>query len=280
MGGGTIINGLLSSDQALQFRKAYEAASDEERARISTQILHARLQQEGTSEAFIEAIWKDEHGKRIRLHDVHKEWHRFIREYRERGFKRLGIIAPFKYGKTPNMLAYMLYRITQNRNLRGKIVSNDDDTAKRRVETLKQYIETDPDFKTLYSESIKPKKDTRWTSHDFNIIRESLSPESTLSSAGVLTTGIGGTIDLMLFDDPCDLNNSVLSNAKREAVKEAIQNVWLTRLDKGAEAIYIGTPWHAADATHMLFNRPGWVWLVQAISKDFSGIRQGIKINE
>lgn len=271
---------MLTDEQIAKFRRAYALATPAERAEIKTQLLYQTLEQEQTSEAFMQAVWKDEKGQRIRLHEIHKEWHRFLREYEAKGYKRLGIIAPFKYGKTPNMLAWLLHRIALNRNLRCKIVSNDDDTAKKRVNTLKQYIELDPDFQSLYGDVIRPRRDATWTAHAFNVIRDSLSTEDTISSAGVLTTGIGGTIDVMLFDDPVDLNNSVLSPAKRESVKEAINNVWLTRLDKGALAVYIGTPWHAEDAGHNLFTRSGWVWLVQAVAKDFSCIRQGIKIND
>lgn len=234
----------------------------------------AEYRQTRLTEHFIEAVWKDEAGNRIECAEHQLEWHRFIREQRAKGRKRIGILAPFKHGKTPHSLGLVLHAISENPEIRAKIISNDDDSAKKRVAVLKRYIEADPDFKELYGDKIKPDKETIWTKHAFNVVRKSQSVDGTLEAAGILTTGIGGTHDLMLFDDPCDLNNSVLSPAKRETVKELVRNVWLSRLEETGQVIWIATAWHAEDATHELVGNPEWAWLIQRISDDFSCMEQ------
>jgi len=225
-----------------------------------------------TTENFITAVWKDENGNPIELHAIHRKWHQFIREKREQGILRIGILAPFKYGKTPNLLGYALHQISLNRNLRCKIVCNDDMNAKKRVATVKQYIEMDEDFNFLYGDYIKPNKNGWWNMHAIQVHRESFSTDATLESAGLFVTGIGGTFDLIIFDDICDLNNSVLSPARRENCKQALENIWLSRLEPEGVALYIGTPWHEQDATHELLDKPNWAWLLMRVKKDLSGL--------
>jgi hypothetical protein len=139
---------------------------------------------------------------------------------------------------------------------------------------LKRYIELDEDYKALYGDRIQPDKTAKWNQHAFTVKRKSISVDGTVEAAGVLTTDIGGTVDLQLYDDPCDLNNSVLSPAKREAVIEAAKNVYLTRLEPQAVALYIATAWHEQDLTHELVGNPEWVWLIQRISEDYNCIEQ------
>lgn len=232
-----------------------------------------RYRQTKLTEHFIEAVWKDETGNRIDCAEHQLEWHKFIREQRAKGRKRIGILAPFKHGKTPHMLGISLYEISENPEIRIGFVCNDDDNAKKRVSALKQYIDRDEDYRALYGDKIIPAKD-EWTKHALSVERKSKSVDPTLEAAGITTTGIGGTKDLILFDDPTDLNNSVLSAAKRENVKEMGNGVWLSRLDANGVAILIGTAWHADDWVHTLINNQEWVWCVQRVSEDIGCIEQ------
>ena len=264
---------------AAKLRRFIETCTPEQKKYLRQTAAVDVFRRNQTTEAFMEAVWKDERGDLITLDGIHRRWHEFIREQLAKGFTRIGIIAPFKHGKTPNLLAWVTYKITTNRNLRVKIICNDDENAKKRTATIKQYIDGDKTFQSLFGQYIRPNKKERWTNNSIRIHRDSLSTDNTVESKSVLATGIGGTYDLLLFDDPCDFNNSVISPAKRETVKDAIDNVWLSRLDRGGIALYIGTPWHEADATHTLLDRKGWAWLIHAVNRDITGIREGVKIN-
>lgn len=226
------------------------------------------------TECFMEAVWKDEQGERITCAPHQLEWHRFIREQRGNGRKRIGILAPFKHGKTPHILGITLAGLSADPEKRIKIVCNDDNNAMKRVTVLKRYIEQDEDYGALFADRIKPDKSARWNAHAITVKRKSQSVEGSIESAGVLSTGIGGTYDQMIFDDPCDLNNSTLSAVKRDHLKELARNVWLSRLDRDGEVLYIATAWHAEDLTHELIDNPEWTWLIQRIANDFSSIEQ------
>ena len=239
-------------------------------SQLETGILRDDYRNNPTSKNFIETIWKDEVGDRIVIADIHEVWHDFIRDRRAEGVNRIGLLAPYKYGKTPHILGYTLYEISNNRNLRCKFVCNDDFNAKKRVSLVKQYIEYDEDYKVLFGDYIKPDKEGWWTKNAIQVKRDGYSIDATFESASVLSAGIGGTFDLILFDDPCDLNNSVLSPARRESVMTAVNDVWLSRLDADGFVLYIGTTWHEQDITHDLLERPGWAWHLTRIKKDFS----------
>lgn len=231
-------------------------------------------------EDFIQCVWKDEAGNRIILHELHHVWHDFITRKRAEGIDRIGILAPYKFGKTPNILGYALHEICRNRNLRCKIVCNDDMNAKKRLITIRRYIEYDRDFRALYGDYVKPNYRGIWTMNAMEVIRDSYSTDATVESAGVLTTGIGGTFDMVIFDDVCDLNNSILSPANRAKVREAVRELWLSRLEPEGFALYIGTPWHDEDALHMLLDTPNWAWLLMRVKQDYSGIEYVEYVNK
>jgi hypothetical protein len=197
-----------------------------------------------------------------------------------KGIRRIGILAPYKYGKTPNILAIALHRLCLNPNLRCKIVCNDDFNAKKRVSTLKSYIEYDQDFKHLFGKTIYPDKDHMWTAHALTIKRSSYSTDGSVEAAGALTTGMGGTHDIMIFDDVCDLNNSVLSPARRNSLHLAVNDLWLSRLEPEGIALYIATTWHQEDITHDLLDRPNWAWLLIRVKTDLSGLEYCWFINK
>jgi hypothetical protein len=248
--------------------------SSQNKYETRTKIRAQRYRQSGLTEHFTEAVFKDEYGKLFDSVEIHKEWHRFIREQLAKGKRRIGIMGPWKFGKTPHILAIALCKLDQNPNLRIKIVCNDDNEAMKRVATLKGYIDNDKEFHAI--SRVRADRRTMWTKHAITVERESKSVDPTVEANGVMTTGIGGTCDLLIFDDICDLNNSVLSPAKREAVKEMVNNVWLSRLEPEGVALLIGTAWHSEDASHELVKNPEWVFLLQRISEDFEHIEQTV----
>ncbi len=233
-----------------------------------------RYYRDPTTQNFVEAVWKDNNNNLITCAPHHREWHNFIARKREEGWRRIGILSPYKHGKTPHILSVALHTLSRNPEQRILIVCNDDDSAKNRVDELKQYIELDRDFNRLFGHKVRPNRTRKWTAHSFFIQRESYGKDESVKSSGVLSTGIGMTTDLILFDDICDQNNSASSEVKRKEVIERLNNVWLSRGDSNSHKLYIATAWHQEDATHHLLNNKEWVWLIQRISADFTHIEQ------
>lgn len=74
-------------------------------------------------------------------------------------------------------------------------------------------------------------------------------------NSGVLSSGVGDRADLILFDDPCDLRNSVLFPSLRQSVIEAYENIWTPLLGPEGRQWYLATPWHQSDLTTVLKDR-------------------------
>lgn len=225
--------------------------------------------------AYIEYVMKDNRGDRLVQESLHETWHAHIAFCRSRD-RFAGILAPFGHGKTVQVLGLITYIIGRIPEIRIKIVCNSDENAKLRVAKARDIIATDPDFHRTFpgveaiAEPGRPRGD--WARHAFRVRSRSHSIDPTLAAHGIFATGIGGRADIIVFDDPLDLRNTIEYPSMRAKVIESIRNVWLSRLVEDGFAIYICTRWHEDDATGKLMVNERWGWLVQRVTKDYGGI--------
>lgn len=246
---------------------------------LRQQILREKLRREAPADinSFIEYVLKDEKGQPIHQAEVHKWWHKHIAFCEEIG-KRPLIMAPWGHGKTVQLvIGRTLFELGQNRNQRIGIVCNADANARKRVTAIKSYIERDADFHRIFP-GVKPDRKTGWGKAEFYVERDegARSVDPSVFSAGIFSTGIGGRMDGLVIDDPVDLRNAISMPKLREAVVEAIKNVWMSRLEPWGWLIYVATAWHPLDATHQFLRDPEvrgqYLGLIQRISDDYERI--------
>ena len=227
---------------------------------------------------FVESVIKDERTNQpIRQAPIHRSWQLHIDRAHERGL-RAGILAPFKHGKTPQLvIARALWYLGLNPNLRIKIVSNIDKTARDRIFSIRQYIEFDPDYKIIFP-NVRPAMRDSWSKHAIIVERPTrTAKDASIEAFGILSTVTGGTCDILIFDDVIDFKNAILYPALRDSVIQAYKNQWLPRLVPGGRVIYISTAWHNQDLTmRELVGNPEWSWLIQAVAEDFSRIESKV----
>lgn len=220
----------------------------------------------------LEASYKDNNGQRIDQAAIHQEIHWHIEECKRRGEQYCGILAPWGHGKTENIIiGRTLNEIGQNQNIRIFIISNTDDNAKARIESITNYIERDVDYHGIYP-NVRPGDKSSWSKHKIVIDRTSQAKDGTVEAYGVLTSGVGGRCDLLLFDDVVDMRNAIINPAQRDVVSNNIENVWLSRLTPNGLAVYVATVWHQDDATSRMLKNKNWKFLVMKISEDFESI--------
>lgn len=222
---------------------------------------------------FLEYVLKDNNGNRVVNGQIHLEIQEHIALCKKHNEQYCGVLAPWGHGKTENaIIGNTLDEIGHNPNIRIFIISNTDDNAKARIESITNYISTDVDYHNVYP-YVRPSQDqSSWTKHKFVVERESKAKDGTVEAYGVMTSGVGGRCDLLLFDDPVDMRNAIINPALREQVKQNIENVWLSRLTPDGMAIYIATVWHQDDATSCMLKNPKWKFLVMRISEDYESI--------
>ena len=228
-----------------------------------------RQAQKGNTNNFCEYVIKDEKGETIKQAEIHKEiqWH--IRECYKRSLK-CGILAPWGSGKTEQVaIARTLDFIKQDKEIRIFIVCNSDDNAKARVNSVKQYIESDKEYHAV-APDIKPARTEEWTKHRLVVERKSRMKDATVEAWGITSSGIGGRCDVLICDDPVDLRNAILQPALRQQVKDSFRNVWMSRLSPEGFLIYIATIWHQDDLTNELLKNAEYCFLIIKVAEDFS----------
>lgn len=215
---------------------------------------------------------KDNNGVQVTNGAIHDEIQEHIALCKQHNEQYCGILAPWGHGKTENVIiGNTLDEIGKNNNIRIFIISNTDDNAKARIESITNYIANDPEYHAVYPHVVAGDHSS-WTKHKIIVQRESKAKDGTVEAYGVLTSGVGGRCDLLLLDDPVDMRNAILNPAMRPQVEDNINNVWLSRLTPDGMAIYVATVWHQDDATSKMLKNPQWKFLVMKISEDFESI--------
>jgi hypothetical protein len=223
---------------------------------------------------FIELVIKDERGDPIVLDWIHRMWI-FHVDYAWSHGKHALILAPFGSGKTSGLAvpicAWLLGRDPQERI---KFVSNGDDFAKQRVSSVKAILES-REYRAVFP-GTRRSRTGRWTDHELEVERAGNAVDPSVHARGVLTKGIGGRADRLIFDDICDQLNTEEPGA-RAKVKMIARGTWMSRLDgTNARALMIATPWHTDDATHDFWEAPTWCTLKQSVSQDLEVYEQEV----
>lgn len=221
--------------------------------------------------AFIKTTVKDDHGAFLKLAPIHKAWLDHVNYCWERNLKAI-VLAPFGHGKSSTLAVPLIaWHLGRDPNLRIKVVTNDDAGATKRVSAAKVIIEG-PRYQQIFP---NVQKGDKWTDHELYLKRGGHAIDPSVQARGVLTTGIGGRADLIVFDDVVDQRNS-MDPAQRRKILELVESTWLSRLEPDGKVLYIDTLWHPDDATHHLMTRAGWCTLLQRVSADCQAIEQEV----
>lgn len=213
---------------------------------------------------FIELCARDEGGDPLVLDFIHLSWI-FHVDYAWNHGKHALIMAPFGSGKSSCFAVPLAaWLLGCNPQERIKFVCNGDDFAKQRVAAAKDIIES-PIYRDVFPH-IRP--GGKWSDHELFVKRKGGAHDPSIHARGIMTKGIGGRADRIIFDDICDQLNTE-EPASRTKVKKFSTGTWMSRLDgTGARALMIATPWHPDDATHAFWSSNDWCALHQPVGPD------------
>lgn len=210
---------------------------------------------------FTEFVMKDPQGRNLILKDFHKQW---LNEFN--ASERVVVEASRNHGKTSILVAYLLWRIGRNPNIRIKLFSQNDSRAKERLAEIAANIENNEAYHLVFPD-IKPKKG-QWSNTRIVVERPMNLKDATLEALGITTSATGGRVDLIALDDVCDLNNSVVYPTLRERIIQKFTGELLPMLDPGGSVISIATPYHASDLTATLKANPEFKHLRHVVGND------------
>ena len=167
---------------------------------------------------------------------------------------------------TTILIGYCLWRIGRNPNIRIKLFSQNDARAKERLFELAANIENNEMFKLVFPD-IKPKKGA-WSNVRVVVERTATLKDATFEALGITTSATGGRADLVVLDDVCDLNNSVIYPTLRERIIQKFTGELIPMMDPGGQIISIATPYHVSDLNAVLKTNKEFTHLRHVVGND------------
>ena len=204
---------------------------------------------------FCELVMRGSGERPWRQAPFHQEWQALLPV---EGRARVLIGAPRESAKSSQMaVARPLWELGRNPELRIKIVCATDDLAAKLVGEIARNITQNPRLHHVFPD-LQPDPEGPWTRTQLRVTRQGLSKDPSVEGHGVLSAGVGGRADLMIFDDVCDQRTTVLQPAMREQIKSVFYETWINLLGPDGRAVYVATVWHVADLSVEL--RDGGQW--------------------
>jgi len=188
--------------------------------------------------------------------DMEEEPHQDLCNFLFGGKKKKLIMMPRGTFKSSVVtIAYSIYRVVLNPNIRILIASENYGNAQKFLSEIKGHLTRNEYFRTLYGQFDIKQDDGNWNLTSITVSKRTKNQkEPTISTAGVDVTKVGMHYDLIIADDPVSQSNVT--------TKEAIDKVYqwyqllLSLLDPGRELIIIGTRWDYGDLYGTLQEEP------------------------
>lgn len=190
----------------------------------------------------------------------HRDWQALLPM---QGPARALIVAPRESAKTSQLaVARVIWELGRNPDLRVKIVTASDNLAADIVAAIARHIAANPRVRDVFP-SLRPASQGLWPKPGAQttrlmVARKSREKDPSVAGHGILSAGVGGRADLVIFDDVCDQRTTVLQPAMREQIKRIFYETWLNLLGPEGRAAYVATVWHPADLTVELRDSGQW----------------------
>jgi len=176
--------------------------------------------------------------------------------------KYLLLIAPNDHGKTVTLsIAYPLYRMAQNKNIRIGLIGHTEDLPKICMREIQDQLERNEDLK--YFGLRKPKRPKKWSDTEIIIDRPGYRglKDATLCALGYRGSLASRRMDLCILDDVIDIKDYESgTDLLPERIKSWLTQTLWTRLGDKGEIKIIGTFQSHGDLYNWLYsgeNRDG-----------------------
>lgn len=154
------------------------------------------------------------------------------------------LLAPRGHGKSTILsIAFPLYRVLQNPELRVLLCSNTADQAAAFLREIRKHL----DFNLLIAQKRDPYSGGTWTRSELSLAsRMRNSKEATFTALGVMGPIISKHYDLVILDDVVD-EDAARSPSRRERLLTWYYKELLPTLEPEGELHLLGTRYHPED---------------------------------
>jgi len=161
-------------------------------------------------------------------------------------------------GKSQMALAFLLFSLGRNNNVRCVIASHTQGQASKIGRAARLYIERSAPLRRVFP-GLRPGTGV-WRDDALVIERSGFQKDHSVQCVGVQGALLGARSDLLILDDVEDIGDAT-SQPTREATFQWVTGNLLTRTTPGAKVVVLGTPWHRTDTLRTLARSPGWASL-------------------
>lgn len=141
----------------------------------------------------------------------------------------------------------LLYMIGRNPNIHIALVSKTGSTSGKSARAIKEYIERNEDLREIFPELLPGNK---WEDSFFTVKRSSFSKDPTVQALGLGGTLIGSRVDVLVFDDILDDENTRTPNERLKVYRRV--KAFMDRLSATGVMYILTNAWHPDDAVHKL----------------------------
>jgi hypothetical protein len=182
---------------------------------------------------------------------MHREW-LYICEHEQNA----AIFGPRSHGKTSLLsIAYVIWRIGRNPDIRVKIACQADGNAMKIVGEIAEHIERNERIQKVFP-NLQPDMARGWSKSVLFVVRKKIMKDPTVEATGVLSSITGGRFDLLLADDLVDYKNAIQLPGLRKQVQDAFYQNWLNLADSyKSEVKYVATLWTDADLSYHILKQ-------------------------
>lgn len=209
---------------------------------------------------------------------VHQPITQMVQDYKNN--TRCIVVIPRTWFKSSVVtIAYSLWRVINDPNVRGLIAQNTYDNACKKLKAISGIVEKNHLFRALYPE-ILPTSGCRWTNECLEFERTAAHPEGSLEAAGVGTMVTARHYDFIIEDDTVAAKKDDMTGVTQQPTQMDIEKAigWhslahpLLLHPVRSQIVIVGTRWAEVDVIgYVRENFPEYKVVERAIAEDKDG---------
>lgn len=208
---------------------------------------------------FLQLVARLEDGRPIKaVPKVHREWNEHFSKNR-----RAIVFAAVAHGKSMLLIYRVLWELGRNPNLRIALIGSAKGAMPvKTLSKIKDMIADENPDAPLHRifPHLKPSVTSPlWKKEQITVERSEVMPDPTIQTFGLDGKIHGSRIDLTIFDDFCDGDNTRTENMRDKSWEWVTLSVLSRTPPKGGRVWLIGNVWHEDDVLHRLVTKAKFV---------------------
>lgn len=150
-------------------------------------------------------------------------------------------------------LAFLVWSIGRNPNLKTAIICANDDNAKARLKEVSDVIMTSKMLHMVFPKLKRPPgRDVTWSKTAITVERTLKSRDATVSAFGITSGRLGSRSNLIILDDIVDVKNAITQPELRKQIITKLTAEFMPTLEAGGRIISVATVWTDTDAVALM----------------------------